>query len=273
MRKILLLAIGLTCAQFGMSLQWTPDTLITFKTVDTTELKLHCFFPDEVKPEGNPAVVFFHGGGWISGDARHFYPYCDTLAKAGITAFSAEYTLYKKGINTPKDCVRDGKSAIRYVREHACELGIDPDRIGAGGGSAGGQIAAATATVVEFDDPGDNLNISPVPNLLVLFNPVFNNGPEGWNYNTVKDYWEDFSPYHNIRIGHPPTIILTGTADNLVPVEIAEAYQQKVAGTGVISNLKLYVGAEHGFFNAADYRDSTLIEIMPFLEDLWHLSE
>ena len=84
-------------------------------------------------------------------------------------------------------CCADAKSALRYVRAHATELGIDPQRIAAAGGSAGGHLAAFTALVDGLDDPQDDLAVSCKPNALVLFNPVFNNGPDQWGHGRVGD--------------------------------------------------------------------------------------
>ena len=137
---------------------------------------------------------------------------------------------------------------MRYVRQNARKLGIDPNRIAAGGGSAGGHVAAATATLDRFD-AGKNLHISCVPNALVLFNPVYDNGPNGYGYDRVKDYWEHFSPMHNIDKRHPPAIVFLGDSDNLVPVSTAEAYQQKMQQLGIRSELHVFAGAPHGFFN------------------------
>jgi acetyl esterase/lipase len=144
--------------------------------------------------------------------------------------------------------VEDGKSAMRYVREHAKEWGLDPNRIAAGGGSAGGHVAAATATIERFDS-GKNLNVSPVPDALVLFNPVYDNGPNGYGYERVKDYWEYFSPMHNLKAGGPPAIVFFGDSDALVPVSTAEAYQKRMQELGMRSELQVFANQSHGFFN------------------------
>jgi len=163
---------------------------------------------------------------------------------------AAEYRVKGRNGTSPRECVKDGKSAIRYVRAHAAELGIDPDRVAAGGGSAGGHVAAATATVTAFNEDGEDTSVSAVPNALALFNPVYNNGPDGgWNQKTVKDYWKDISPAHNIRKGMPPAIVFLGTQDKLIPVATAKKFQADMKAVGSRSELMLFEGEGHGFFN------------------------
>ena len=144
-------------------------------------------------------------------------------------AIAAEYRIKSKHNTTPQECVKDGKSAIRWVRQHASELGIDPNKVIAGGGSAGGHVAAATATTKVFNEEGEDTSISCIPNALVLFNPVFDNGPiGGWSPDKVKDYWQDISPAHNISDKTPPTIVFLGTNDKLIPVKTAERFKKNM---------------------------------------------
>jgi acetyl esterase/lipase len=150
---------------------------------------------------------------------------------------------------SPYECVKDGKSAVRYMRAHAAELGIDPDRLAAGGGSAGGHVAAATGTVQDFDEEGEDTSVSAVPNALVLFNPVYDNGPDGYGHDRVREHWQDISPLHNIRRGMPPAIVFLGTRDKLIPVATGEAFRDKMREVGVKSELVLFEGQQHGFFN------------------------
>ena len=134
-----------------------------------------------------------------------------------MVAICAEYRVSSRHKTSPRECVQDGKSAMRWVRSHSSELGIDPHRIAAGGGSAGGHVAAATATVKGFDEPGEDITVSARPDALVLFNPVYDNGPKGYGHDRVKDYWKEFSPLHNLDKTTPPTIVFLGTEDKLVP--------------------------------------------------------
>ena len=107
--------------------------------MDGVELKLHVFEPEGLKASDHrAAIVFFFGGGWTGGDAKQFYQQARAMSDRGMVAFSADYRVKGRNKTTPFECVKDGKSAIRWVREHAAELGVDPERIVAAGGSAGG---------------------------------------------------------------------------------------------------------------------------------------
>ncbi len=258
---------------------FVPDSMMTYKTVtdkkgNPSDLKLHVFFPENYHPvQKRPAIVFFFGGGWNGGSPDQFYPHCDYLASRGMVAISAEYRVKSRNNTSPRECVKDGKSAIRWIRQSAADLGIDPDKLAAGGGSAGGQVAAATGTVKGFEEEGEDQSISSRPNALVLFNPVFDNGPEGYGYDRVKNYWRAFSPLHNLNSNTPPTIVFLGTNDKLIPVSTAEKYKQQMETNGRRCDLHVYDGQGHGFFNFwhKAYYNKTVIEMDRFLISLGYL--
>ncbi len=227
-----------------------PDRSVVYKQVGGATLKLHIFEPSDHAPtDKRPAIVFFFGGGWIGGSPSQFYPHCAYLASRGMVAMAADYRVKSRNKTTPFECVEDGQSAIRWVRAHAAELGIDPERIAAGGGSAGGHVAAATATVPSLVESSDDQGVDFRPNALVLFNPVYDNGPGGYGYDRVKDRYREISPIHNIHPGMPPAIVFLGTKDKLVPVKTAKAFQSKMKAVGSRSDLVLFEGEPHGFFN------------------------
>jgi acetyl esterase len=251
-----------------------PDRSLEYKTIGKTKLKLHLFNPEVHKPsDKRPAIVFFFGGGWNGGSPSQFYPHCKYLASRGMVAMSAEYRVKSRNNTTPCECVKDGKSAIRWIRQHAEELGIDPGRIAAGGGSAGGHVAAATGTTRGFEEEGEDLSISSRPDALVLFNPVFDNGPNGYGHTRVKTYWKEFSPIHNISQDTPPTIVFLGTKDKLIPVKTAKEYKRLMEEKGRRCDLHLYEGQPHGFFNYTKQENytKTVIEMDRFLASLRYL--
>lgn len=242
------------------------------------DLKLHIFEPPADRERPLPAAVFFFGGGWVGGSPSQFYHHCKYLSGQGVLAISAEYRTKNNGKAEPSECVKDGKAAIRYVREHAKELGVDPQRIAAGGGSAGGHVAAATGTVKGFEHDDQNMSVSSRPNAMLLFNPVYDNSEEGYGYKRVKAYWKEFSPRHNISKETPPAIVFFGSNEKLVKMPVARAIKQEMEALGVKSELKIYEGQGHGFFNYGragnKWFKATIVETHRFLCDLgWIVGE
>ena len=221
-----------------------------YKTVGDVKLYLHVVKPDGFKAsDKRPAIVFFFGGGWNGGSPKQFEQHCRYLASRGMVAMAADYRVKSRNGTSPRECVQDGKSAVRWIRANAAGLGIDPERLAAGGGSAGGHVAAATGTLEGLDEPGEDTSVSAKPNALVLFNPVYDNGPDGYGYDRVRDYYREISPLDNIKPGAPPTIVFLGTEDKLIPVATAEKYEAKMEAVGSRCDTHLYEGQPHGFFN------------------------
>jgi len=253
-------------------------TAKVFKEIGDVKLRLHIFFPEGHKPaDKRPAIVFFFGGGWRNGSPRQFRQHSLYLASRGMVAICAEYRVRNKHGTTPFECVADGKSAIRWVRQHAKELGVDPDRIAAGGGSAGGHVAACTARLDKFDEPDEDHNISSRPNALVLFNPVADTTETGWTAapRLLGDRCRELSPLHHITKDTPPAIIFHGADDRTVPVENVQRFRDKMQELGITCKLVVFEGKGHGFFNYG--RDNnvpfkkTVREMDRFLASLGYL--
>ena len=169
--------------------------------------------------------------------------------------------------------MKDAKSAIRYIRGNADKLNVDSSQIIAAGGSAGGHLAAATALIDDYNEKTDNLSVSCIPNALVLFNPVIDNGPGGYGFDRIGENYKNFSPLHNINTGTPPTIIFLGTKDRLIPVQTAKYYQKVMEKVNSQCELFLYKGQGHGFFNykSFKYYKKTVTEADLFLQKLGFL--
>ncbi|MGB6222763.1 alpha/beta hydrolase [Haloferula sp.] len=283
LRFVILFGCLLGCSCFSRSQigqasggdqELSADREVVYKRVGVTDLKLHVFWPAGWRSgDGRPAIVFFHGGAWSGGTPTQFYPHCRYLASRGMVAMSAEYRVKVRDGTTPKESVMDGKSAVRWIREHANDLGVDPKRVAAGGGSAGGQVAAAAGNLSGFDEAGERLGVSSRPDALVLFNPVVDNGPEGFGYERVSDYWQEFSPLHNLSEKSPPTILFLGTRDKLIPVATGKEYKRRMESFGRRCDLHLYVGRKHGFFNVKNRRNygQTVEQMDAFLVSLGFL--
>ena len=249
------------------------EEVIVYKKIDTINLKLHVFKPLNFNKDNTyNCIVFFHGGGWNNGNYKAFKRQSMYLASRGMIAISAEYRLKSIHGTTPFDAVEDAKSAIRYVRQHAQELNINPTMIAAGGGSSGGHLAAACGNIVGLEPPKENLTINSIPNALVLFNPVFDNSKNGFGYNDIKERYLEISPLHNITKGTPPTIVFLGTNDKYIPVATAIEYKIKMEEAGSRCELFIYEGQGHGFFNQDEYFFKTLKETDLFLMSLGFLT-
>ncbi|MBT5322144.1 MAG: alpha/beta hydrolase fold domain-containing protein, partial [Verrucomicrobiales bacterium] len=239
-RALLLLSFVLPLAVSAQLVKLDGAKAIQYKQVEDTKLFLHVFNPKGHKAsDRRPAIVFFFGGGWIGGTPKQFEPHCTYLASRGMVAITAEYRVKSRNKTTPFECVKDGKSAIRWVRANAGKLGVDPKRVAAGGGSAGGHVAAATGNCPGLEEEGENLKVSSKPDVLVLFNPVYDNSSKGYGHDRVKPRWKEISPMHNIRKGAPPTIVFLGTKDKLIPVSTAQEYEKRLVAVGSRSELHL----------------------------------
>jgi acetyl esterase/lipase len=246
-----------------------------YKRIGIDSLYLDIYHPEMEKDGAKPVVVFFFGGGWKKWNFDKFVPHAKYFAKRGLVSIVVDYRTFNRDGISPAACLRDAKSSIRYLRTHADKLGIDPDRIIAAGGSAGGHLAAACAVVEGFNEPSDDLSISERPNALVLFNPVIDNGPGGYGYDRVKEYYLGFSPLHNLHYDTPPTLFMVGTEDKYIPVETARYYQKVMQKMGLRCDLKLYEGQKHGFFNHHhfDMYHKTLLDMDEFLQSLGYLKK
>ena len=261
---------------------------VTYKSVGDVELKLWVFTPVDHRPtDRRPAAIFFFGGGWKGGNPSQFAPHCRYLASRGMVAVTADYRVRSRHGTLADRCVADTKSAIRWVRVHARRWGIDPDRIVAGGGSAGGHLAACTATVTKLDEPVEDQSVSSVPNACVLFNPALLIAPfqeVTLDEEKIADIAtrtgvppQEISPIHNVRGGLPPMMALHGTDDPTVPYATIEKFRDVYRSAGNSFHLRGYEGQAHGFFNygrgglPGEYFARTVYAMDEFLSELGYL--
>ncbi|MCA9126103.1 MAG: alpha/beta hydrolase fold domain-containing protein [Planctomycetales bacterium] len=227
-------------APLGMAVP--PGESLTYKSVEARDLKIYVTKPDNWQSgDSRPAIVFFHGGGWVGGQPGQFTEHAKYFASRGVVCFQVEYRLLNRNEQQPPtNCVQDAADALRWVREQSTKFGVNSSRIAAGGGSAGGHLAAYLGTIAEG---------ASRCNAMLLFNPVYDNGPDGWGTARVGDRWPEFSPLHNLSSSSPPSIVFLGTEDSLIPVATAEEFQRKSMELNVLSELHTYAGQAHGFFN------------------------
>jgi acetyl esterase/lipase len=240
---------------------------VTYKTIDGTKLNLWIFNPEKHKSTDTaPAIVLYFGGGWNGGSPTQFAKHCEYLSTRGMVAIVADYRVKNRHGVPVKECVSDAKSAIRWVRENASRLGIDANRIAAGGGSAGGHLAAACATLPKFDNKNENILISSKPNALILFNPALVLAPvDGMEKVSNKKLaalekrmgtkLENISPYHHLAGKLPPTIIFHGTNDKIVPFKTIKLFTDRMHEFGNKCTLVAYQDKNHSFFNHSSFKD------------------
>jgi len=252
---------------FGQAEQAPPlktpddaDRVEIYRSVDGYDLRLWIYEPaGHSAGAKTPAVVFFFGGGWRGGSPTQFAPHSRYLASRGMVAMVADYRVKSRHDTPAKECVIDAKAAMRWIRSHARELGVDPDRLAAGGGSAGGHLAAALATLPDHDAPDADRSISHRPAALALFNPalIMASAPGFEAYEKRRAEYEErigapvesFSPYHHMTKDLPPTIIFHGKEDITVRYSTAEGYCDKANELGARCELVGYDDAGHGFFS------------------------
>ncbi len=266
----MLRTLALFCFLLGVSVSATPITFTelfratpsdapVYRTVGERGLRVHRFAPAGLAPgERRPAMVWIHGGAWRGGAADVFFPHARYLATRGIVAFSIEYRLVSPSSLGVADCVEDCRAAIRYLRAHAAELGIDPARIAVGGDSAGGHLAAALATLPTGDAESR-------PDALVLYNPVLDLTEGDWTrfveggvaLDTKKSQppaspealarARALSPVFHVGAGLPRTLLIHGLADKVVPATQAERFAAAASAAGAQCELQLLPAISHAF--------------------------
>lgn len=252
-----------------------PDKVIVYKKIAGRELELRLFLPEGwAATDRRPCFHIIHGGGWAGMDPSRMYPFAADFAKRhGMVGISVPYRLYKPGSTTVFDCVKDARSSVRYVRAHATELGIDPEKIVVSGASAGGHLAAATALFDEVNEDSDDLAVSCRPDALILLFPVIDTSKEGYGYEKIGERWQELSPVRHVRSGLPPTLTFHGTGDTVTPFAGAEAFHDAMLAAGNRSELDINEGGVHGYLMREEslYED-TIKKSADFLRSLNILS-
>jgi acetyl esterase len=226
-----------------------------YKSVGGTDLRVDLFYSPQTRQRArNPAIAFFHGGGWAHGDRSEFHEACMRYARKGFVTFSFQYRL---SINpdetvphpdiTLVECVKDARSAVRWVRQNAAALRVDPERVVVSGQSAGGQLALGTALFDGVNESTDDLAVSPRPDALVLYSSNVNT-LEAWADRLMGDRRREIwsiSPHHNLRPGLPPTIEFHGEEDCMVPFWVVRHFVEKARGLGNEVELVSFEGRRH----------------------------
>jgi len=217
-----------------------PPRECVYREIDGQKLKAFVFFPPGGFSSGpTSAILLFHGGAWTMGSADWTFEAGRRFAALGMVAVSVDYRL-SQGIITPIEAVDDTRAAFRWVRLHATEFHIDPERVAGYGVSAGGQLVAVAAMV---DAPDNGIDgTSSKPDLLLLWSPaVF--APK--HLFQGRGNASDHSPMQHAGAATPPTCIINGDKDTVTPIQDAQDFRERVVRAGGVCELHVYPGVGH----------------------------
>ncbi len=270
MKRFSLLTVITILCLGSINTAWAATTkTITYKTVGTRALQMHLHFPKNWQAtDTRPAMIFFFGGGWNNGTVDQFLPQAEYFASRGLVTARADYRVKSRDGVTPDRCVADARSAVRWLRQHAKELGINPRKLISSGGSAGGHLAACMIIEKSVETPGDDLAISTIPQAMVLYNPVlsFEHDKLRQRLGDKQHLARAISPTAHLNKQTPPALILFGTNDQLKA--FGDAYRTKAEGLSVRAQEYLAEGKGHGFFNQSPWLERTTIAADQFLVSL-----
>jgi dienelactone hydrolase len=226
---------------------------------------MEIYFPPghDPKTASVPGVILFHGGSWIGGSLDQFRSLCAYLASRGLVSATAQYRFHK-GEKLPvaamikRICITDAKSAIRWFKQNAKELGVDPNRIISGGGSAGGHIATLATLNPGLDDPSDPQEIDTSVIAYLWFNPAHSPGDS-------KD--PEVDALQHIKPQMPPSIVFFGDKDDYK--KGWDTVHEKICSLGPdTAELFIAPGQGHSFFNAVPWMTACAIAVDEFLTKL-----
>lgn len=239
-----------------------PGKVFVYKQTGSKPQEMEVYFPPNWDPAKNkvPGLIMFHGGGWGGGTLDQFRYACRYFASRGLVAATVNYQRASKMDTAPNEsrkrvCITDAKSAIRWMKQHATELGIDPARIITGGGSAGGHICMLATNNPGLNDPADPKEVDTSVVAYLLFNPAF----------SADDSADaEVDVLKHLKATLPPAILFFGTKDSWKKGSDTALKRLKDLGNST-TELWLAEGQAHSFFNRPPWQDLTIAEADRFL--------
>jgi len=227
-----------------------------------------------VKPDGwqagdrRAAMIYFFGGAWTRGDASKSIGWARMAAKWGMVGIAPDYRTTERFATTPVEATADARAAMRWIEDHATELGIDTNQIVVAGTSAGGHLALWTA--IAKPPFGSKPEESPTmkPAALVLISAPADTTPATWNddpkyLKRFGTHIGDVSPLQHLDAKMPPVIMFHGDADPTVPYVTAVALHNKLVASSNVCEFVTIPGGGHGI--GTDWKDKSRAMIKEFL--------
>ena len=261
----------------------TVEKNIAYSNADFINLKLDVYYP-LTAPSLMPAVIYLHGGAWIEGDKSDAAssPEVTELVKRGFLVASINYDLAPQ--YTIQGQIENAKCAVRFLRANSSYFGIDPNKIGAMGYSAGGHLAAVLGTsdksagmdasggftdqssrvqaAVDFYGPTDLRNLFSGYPAIILQELV---GTSDVNSGIL----DKISPMTYVSADDPSFLILHGDKDSVVPLSQSQALYQSLQAAGIPATLMVVQNGDHGFAPVGDPISPTLAEITSTVADFF----
>lgn len=231
-------------------------TTRVYKKIMGQDLSLDIYEPEAAIAPKKPVIILFHGGGLVGGDKKSLKYQCSFFANRGLVAISPSYRLVTKGAqdmeSQVQQCIQDAKSAIRWVKQHAADFGIDSSMVFLGGGSAGGFLATEAALIDNINESSDDLKISTKAKALILYNPAY-----------IPETRYTPSSVNYISKASPPSVLFFGSEDTYKPG--GDKFYKELTKLKVPAELWVAKGEKHAFYNKTGWNEATTRKAYNFL--------
>lgn len=239
-----------------------------FREAKPEALRLHVFKPKDWKAgDRRPVFMWFFGGGWTRGTPANAATWAKWAAEQGFVGVAPDYRVKDRFGTSPLESVADGRAALRWVQDHAAELGVDANRVVVGGNSAGGHVALWTA--ITGTPPGSAKAEAPLtkPVAVVLTSAVSDTSKlKGYTPTRFGDNAEALSPQHQLDAQMPAMLVFHGDADTTVPQAQSLALRDKLVATGNVVEFVSVPGGSHNFGgDLPEWKEKTRTMIAAFL--------
>ena len=224
-----------------------------YKKIDQgPDLHAHVYYPsDEIRGTHCPVVLFFYSSSWDQGEVTQFGPQSLYFAERGAITMLVEYRVKATHDTGPFEAMADARTAIRWVRYNKDHFGVDESKIVGAGGMAGAHMVLSAAMIQDFKDDETDVQLSCVPDAMVLFSPIVDTSKKGYGIEWFESAAEarKASPLRHLRKKLPPCILFHGTADRMIPFHGVEKFARKMKWRRNVCELVDFEGQDHGFYN------------------------